>query len=371
MNANAIESVSLKRIKSNELSAVYGVVSPQFCLNLVPVTDDEPVEVEHESAEAWETERTFGDSKTAAKLRKLASNMDKKIAACFANRLENTRKRMGEAARARAEGERLTRTQKALMALADRHDNGTVPEVLLDIKTQSSVYELVGSEKEIVPNGYHSYANDTGRPALNTEKALALWALLQPKTEAHLKAEALQATIRSLTFARIPGYFPTPGSVIERMLDYIDSDEPFTVLEPSAGTGAILDAVTNKYQNVETVVYEINPTLASILVGKEYPVIQANFMHIEAAESVDYVLMNPPFENLQDVEHVQHAFKFLRPGGRLIAIMSHSGFSRQDKKAAAFRSWLEGHKWERNDLPEKSFASSGTQVNTILVIIDK
>jgi hypothetical protein len=81
--------------------------------------------------------------------------------------------------------------------------------------------------------------------------------------------------------------------------------------------------------------------------------------------------MNPPFENLQDIEHIQHAYKCLKAGGRLVAICSPSGFFRSGKKAEGFRLWFEEVRGSEQDLPENSFKASGTSVNTKIVIIDK
>ena len=55
----------------------------------------------------------------------------------------------------------------------------------------------------------------------------------------------------------------------------------------------------------------------------------------------DRIVMNPPFSDRRDVEHVQHAYELLKPGGRLVAIMGEGSFFGSDKKAVAFREWLE------------------------------
>jgi hypothetical protein len=54
--------------------------------------------------------------------------------------------------------------------------------------------------------------------------------------------------------------------------------------------------------------------------------------------------MNPPFEKGQDIEHVRHAYDQLKPGGRVVAIMSEGPFFRSDKKATEFRDWLESRR---------------------------
>ena len=81
--------------------------------------------------------------------------------------------------------------------------------------------------------------------------------------------------------------------------------------------------------------------------------------------------MNPPFENLQDVDHVRYAFDFLRGGGKLVSIMAESAFFRSDKKSVAFRKWFESLDGYSEKLSANSFKESGTGVNTRIVMIRK
>lgn len=83
------------------------------------------------------------------------------------------------------------------------------------------------------------------------------------------------------------------------------------------------------------------------------------------------IYMNPPFEEGQDIDHVQHAYKILAPGGQMVAVMSEGPFFRGDRKATEFREWLEGVGGYSEQLPEGSFKESGTGVNTRLVVIMK
>src|SRR5690606_17755071 len=86
----------------------------------------------------------------------------------------------------------------------------------------------------------------------------------------------------------------------------------------------------------------------------------------------DRILINPPFEQLQDIDHIRHSYDvFLKAGGRLVAVCSAGAFFNSCKKAQSFRDWFEGLGGEVEDLPEGSFKASGTNVNTKIVIIDK
>ena len=75
--------------------------------------------------------------------------------------------------------------------------------------------------------------------------------------------------------------------------------------------------------------------------------------------------MNPPFERGQDREHVRHAYGFLNPGGRLVAVMSEGPFFRDRRADRAFRDWLDALGAEVERLP------AGTGVQTRLVVLDR
>jgi len=85
----------------------------------------------------------------------------------------------------------------------------------------------------------------------------------------------------------------------------------------------------------------------------------------------DRVIMNPPFERARDIDHVLRAYEFVAPGGVLAAIMSEGAFSRQDKKALAFRDFLRTQGGTTMTLPADSFTTSGTSVNCRLVRLKK
>lgn len=164
------------------------------------------------------------------------------------------------------------------------------------------------------------------------------------------------------------GFFETPHAVVSRMLELLDIRPFHLVLEPSAGMGAIAKAVAAKGANVYCV--ESNTQRAEALNKMGFNVWQEDFLSMaDDWQRFDFVIMNPPFEELQDVDHVQHAYKMLCDGGTLVSIMSESPFFRNDTKSKNFREWLELVGGYSEKLPEGSFKESGTGVNCRLVVI--
>ena len=96
---------------------------------------------------------------------------------------------------------------------------------------------------------------------------------------------------------------------------------------------------------------------------------EADFLKVEVVPQFDRVVMNPPFAKRADVFHVNHALRFLKPGGRLVSIMSSSVTFRDDKLTEAFRDLVKarGGSIEAND--KGAFKESGTLVNTVTVVI--
>jgi hypothetical protein len=149
------------------------------------------------------------------------------------------------------------------------------------------------------------------------------------------------------------------------------------VLEPSAGEGAIAEAILSVRINVVVHCVESDPVRAAVLADKGFDVDCADFLSIPPSirrGPLGRVLMNPPFavegNPTAYVDHVRHAWNFLAPGGRLVAICP-SGFTfAQTSKLCGFREWVAEHgTW--TPLDEGAFRESGTSVNTCMVVLDK
>lgn len=178
---------------------------------------------------------------------------------------------------------------------------------------------------------------------------------------------------RGLIGRKIPGFFPTPKTVIGKMLDRAKIEPGMSVLEPSAGKGDILDALKSRHPEAQAKALEISGDLRAVIEGKGHTVAGEDFL--EHGEKYDRVIGNPPFENHQDIDHLRHAYSLLKPGGRVVFVMSSGPFFREQNKDREFREWFDSIGGEVEDLPQGSFAGSDafrqTGVSTKLVTIDK
>ncbi|MHC4397994.1 MAG: methyltransferase [Planctomycetota bacterium] len=191
------------------------------------------------------------------------------------------------------------------------------------------------------------------------------------KDPAQVEAERIATMERELIGRKIPGYFPTPDKIAADMV-YAASIQPgHTILEPSAGKGNIADAIRAKHPNNPLDVLEWDGDLLAILKSKGYNVVGTDFL--KHTKKYDRIIMNPPFEQGQDIDHVQHAYELLKPGGHIISIMSEGTFGRSDKKATAFRKWLQDLRGTDSKLPAQAFQASDrpTGVATRMVFIEK
>jgi len=322
--------------------------------------------------------------KRVDKFRKMADDLQRQIDERRRPLTQNpTPKRMSEYKSRVHDGNNLERTQQALRALADRIERGDLPQLLSDIKTKKDVEPLV--YKSTLNGGYYDCIPD---PAYRDKsaKALEMQALLEAslsgedlaKREENAKKQRIEAMQDRIRFIDVDGFFPTPRATVERMIDLAMLEPGQMILEPSAGIGSIVDGIRERkgsaYDSLIEVV-ELRPTLCDILKEKGYEPVNRDFMEWQPILRFDRILMNPPFENGQDAEHVMRAFDFLSKGGRLVAIVSAGPFYRQDRKSEEFRGWLSCVGAEIEDLPDDwckgSEAFRNTGVKACIVMIDK
>jgi len=225
-------------------------------------------------------------------------------------------------------------------------------------------------------------------------------------------------------------FFNSTPIVAKKVIELADIEEGMNVFEPSAGVGSLADAAAEIVgkDNVDT--NEIAHGLREYLAEQGYRPTSADFLTMspsrtftfgdvfetkdgvrgimrgssrdrvrlvdEDGNSVgptryytrsdltgvekrgvnsgyDRIIMNPPFSKGQEARHVAHAYRFLKPGGRLVAVTSSMAGERSNKVDKQFREWLDAVGAEEAPLPEGAFkeAINSTNVNTKTIVIDK
>jgi phospholipid N-methyltransferase len=177
------------------------------------------------------------------------------------------------------------------------------------------------------------------------------------------------------------GQFFTPTTLARYVVERARITSLDRVLEPSAGSGRIADAILSEASGVDLVCVEIDPVLAQKLREEYGPcaqIVEADFLDtpaIEAAlgsssEGFDVVIMNPPFLGNEGVRHILRAYSLLEPGGRLYAIApkgAETGSTIDHARLARLIDDSAEMMGEVEDLPEDSFAEAGTRVRTVLI----
>ncbi len=171
------------------------------------------------------------------------------------------------------------------------------------------------------------------------------------------------------------GQFDSPPAVVARVMELAGIQTGMKVLEPSAGLGNI--ALAAAACGAQVMCYEVDGRRCEALVraSAKAPrrldmVVQRDFLGADPAPVYDRVVMNPPFAKQADIAHVRHAAGFVRPGGRLVSVMSAGVSFRQDRRASDFRAFVASRGGEIEDLPPESFRLSGTGVSAVIVSFD-
>jgi predicted RNA methylase len=175
-------------------------------------------------------------------------------------------------------------------------------------------------------------------------------------------------------------YFPSPQAVVDSMIDRVrlyGFNKVCTILEPSAGDGAIVAALHQRIpKSIGIVAIEIDPGRAQQIRDRNLPnvqVVEADFLQWqpEGRGEFEAILMNPPFRTpdraLAYLDHIERALRMRSKEGILLSVTPigwQSGGNR--KRLVQFREMVET-KGYTLDLPEKVFSGSGTDVRTCVV----
>ena len=166
--------------------------------------------------------------------------------------------------------------------------------------------------------------------------------------------------------------FFTPAGIGQYVVDLACILPHHRCLEPSAGRGALAVKMHKESEKLTTV--ELQAEHADYLRCNGFPTtICADFLqlHKEDIGEFDRIVANPPFNKNQDIDHVQHMYKFLCEGGKLVSITSPSWYHGSQKKQVEFKEWLRSVSAEVNTVAPGTFKESGTQVGTMIIEIWK
>lgn len=167
-------------------------------------------------------------------------------------------------------------------------------------------------------------------------------------------------------------YFPTPEPLGYKMVEWANIGEGDSVLEPSAGHGAIARYVP---QSNELVAIEPSMSLFAKLqmkaggLGRKFQ--NETFEAYHISNKHDTIVMNPPFGHAgaTAIAHIEKAFGHLEEGGRMVAIIPRGAMDKKfakwydNEKSAAMRAEV--------DLPDIVFQQAGTSVRCRVVVVDK
>ncbi len=165
------------------------------------------------------------------------------------------------------------------------------------------------------------------------------------------------------------GFFPTPPDVVARLIELSDIKDGMAALEPSAGTGNIVGML---YQaGAEVFAVELLEANVAALKRQDLctSITWGDFLAQPPMPDFERVVMNPPFAKQADIHHVLHALKFLKPDGLLVSVMSASVTFRDNKLTTDFRDLVRARGGDIEAVADGAFKSSGTMVNTVIVII--
>lgn len=183
-------------------------------------------------------------------------------------------------------------------------------------------------------------------------------------------APALAQVIRrgAVYTAKDYEFFATQPTEVDKVMRLAQIEPGMKVLEPNAGDGALALAAAAITGMHNVTCHELMPanveTLRKLGFAIEGPV---DFLSVKPAALWDRAVLNPPFSGGRDRVHIRHAARFLKPGGRLVAIASTTWRDRDTRDNREFREWLDSLGATVTDIAAGAFKAVGTNVPTTLI----
>lgn len=167
-------------------------------------------------------------------------------------------------------------------------------------------------------------------------------------------------------------FFATPDFVADRLVSLAAPIEKgMRILEPSAGQGAIVNAILRACPDAEVDCYELMPENRELLGKVSGAVILGEDFLGSGASGYDIIVANPPFAGNRDIAHVRAMYDALAPGGRLVTVMGTHWEMGQESVCREFRDWITEIGASVEHLPAGTFKDSGTVTATTIIKIER
>lgn len=171
-------------------------------------------------------------------------------------------------------------------------------------------------------------------------------------------------------------FFATPDDLADIMVEHADLEYSDQILEPSAGQGAIVKAINQNHWFVHpdrVECYEIMNINRTKLrnSGIEHKMLGNDFLQAPDEPLYDKIIANPPFSKNQDIDHIYKMYSLLKDGGRIVTLSGTHWTFASENKCVQFREWINEIGAEVCELPKDVFKASGTNIETLLIIINR
>jgi phospholipid N-methyltransferase len=165
-------------------------------------------------------------------------------------------------------------------------------------------------------------------------------------------------------------FFETPDIICRQMAEAVEIKPNSKILEPSAGRGAIINAIHAVCPDVKVDVCELMPQNIEVLKQMEnVTIVGEDYLQYSPSTKYDIILANPPFTKNQDIKHLQKMYNDLAIGGVMVCITSRHWQIANNKEEKSFKQWLQNKSHKIVEIPRKTFEK--TPIDTLLIKIEK
>jgi len=183
-------------------------------------------------------------------------------------------------------------------------------------------------------------------------------------------------------FDEFDDFFITPPNLAQKIAEQITVKDVRSVCDPSAGSGALLDAVKKYYQDkygsynraydlgIKFYAIEKNTHLGLYLTEKKYRLIDTDFLKYSGQTSFDVIVMNPPFSG--GCKHLLKAWEILMDGQILCLLNKETIQNPYSQERKLLLKIIEDHNGTVEDLGQCfTNADRKTNVEVVLVTLHK